>query len=133
MVLLPFNQPHKTISDLLQRTNADCLVAHAGSVPIAHIGRATGLRSVIWVAEGAGEHMDWTGKPGEVGSNIQLAEWHELVQRATGASIELPPDAPGQESGTVITIWQGKPGTQEETVEFTQKASPPTLSHSFAR
>ena len=80
-ILIPYNQPHTTLVELLIRTGADALVAEAGSIPLADITRgASGLRQIIWTVEKTSRHMDWSEVPEGIGGKFEVAVWHELVQ-----------------------------------------------------
>ncbi|KAF2021301.1 hypothetical protein BU24DRAFT_430041 [Aaosphaeria arxii CBS 175.79] len=119
-ILIPYNQPHPTLIELLARTNADSLIAEAGSLPLADVTRgAAGLRQVIWTVEKTSRHMDWNEVPEGIGGKLDVSVWHELVQDHKNGSIELP-----QNSGkapNVVFLWQQGITKSVEIVEFTQQ------------
>lgn len=121
-ILIPYNQPHSTLAELLVQTGADALVAEAGSFPLADIGRGVpGLRQVIWTVEKTSRHMDWSEVPEGIGGKIDVSVWHELVQdRANGAGI-LPSDT--GKAPNVVFLWQENVGKSAEIVEFTQQVT----------
>jgi acyl-CoA synthetase (AMP-forming)/AMP-acid ligase II len=121
-ILIPYNQPHSTLVDLLIRTGADALVAEAGSIPLAAVTQgASALRQIIWTVEKTSRHMDWSEVPEGIGGKIDVSVWHELVQEQKGGHVQLPSNtdkAPG-----VVFLWQEAVGKSAEVVEFTQQAS----------
>jgi acyl-CoA synthetase (AMP-forming)/AMP-acid ligase II len=121
-ILIPYNQPHETLVDLLNQTQADSLIAEAGSLPLADVGKSvSGLRQVIWTVEKTSRHMDWNEIPEGIGGKIDVSVWHQLVQDQKSAAASLPSDsdkAPG-----VVFLWQESVGKPAEIVEFTQNVS----------
>lgn len=119
-ILIPFNQPHSVLVDLLTQTGADALVAGAGSVPLSDIIRgAPGLRQIVWTVEKTSRHMDWSEVPEGIGGKIDVSVWHELVQDSSSAAVVLPTSnekAPG-----VVFLWQEAPGKPAQIVDFTQQ------------
>ncbi|PSN74403.1 hypothetical protein BS50DRAFT_511321 [Corynespora cassiicola Philippines] len=119
-ILIPYNQPHPTLIDLLNQTGADSLIAEAGSVPLADVSAGVaGLRQVIWTVEKTSRHMDWNEVPEGIGGKIDVSVWHQLIQDQKNASAELPSDdtkPPG-----VVFLWQETVGKPAEVVEFTQQ------------
>ncbi|KAH8732036.1 hypothetical protein GQ44DRAFT_722192 [Phaeosphaeriaceae sp. PMI808] len=118
-VLIPYNQPHPTLVDLLVRTGADALIAEAGSVPLADaIQGASALRQIIWTVEKTSRHMDWSEVPEGIGGKIDVSVWHELVQEQQAAASTLPSNT--DKAPNVVFIWQEAVGKAAEIVEFTQ-------------
>jgi hypothetical protein len=119
-ILIPYNQPHPTLVDLLIQTGADALIAEAGSVPLADVIQgASGLRQIIWTVEKTSRHMDWSEVPEGIGGKIDVSVWHELVQDQQNGAAALPSNtdkAPG-----VVFLWQEAVGKSAEIVEFTQQ------------
>jgi len=121
-ILIPYNQPHQTLVELLNQTKADSLIAEAGSLPLADVGKSvSGLRQVIWTVEKTSRHMDWNEVPEGIGGKIDVSVWHQLVQDQKNTAASLPSDtdkAPG-----VVFLWQETVGKPAEVVEFTQNVS----------
>lgn len=119
-ILIPFNQPHQTLADLLQRTGADSLIAQAGSAPLADLTRsASSLRQIIWTVEKTSRHMDWSEVPEGIGGKIDVSVWHELVQDQKNGAAVLPSNA--DKASSVVFLWQEAAGKSAEIVEFTQQ------------
>lgn len=119
-ILIPYNQPHQTLVELLVKTNADSLIAEAGSVPLADVGKAvSSLRQVIWTVEKTSRHVDWNVVPEGIGGKIDVSVWHQLVQDQQNGSVELPQDA--GKAQNVVFLWQEGVGKPVEIVEFTQQ------------
>lgn len=119
-ILIPYNQPHPALVQLLVNTGADAVVAEAGSIPLADVIRgAPGLRQIIWTVEKTSRHMDWSEVPEGIGGKIDVSVWHELVQDQQSSVAELPSNSakpPG-----VVFLWQETVGKSAEIVEFTQQ------------
>ncbi|KAF2728177.1 acetyl-CoA synthetase-like protein [Polyplosphaeria fusca] len=119
-ILIPYNQPHPTLIELLAHTGADSLIAEAGSIPLADVSKGVSrLRSVVWTVEKTSRHMDWNEVPEGIGGKIDVSVWHQLVQDQKNGKPELPQgsgDAPD-----IIFLWQEAPGKPAEVVQFTQQ------------
>jgi acyl-CoA synthetase (AMP-forming)/AMP-acid ligase II len=121
-ILIPYNQPHQTLIDLLNETKADALIAQAGSVPLAEVTQgAAGLRSIIWTVDVLNRHMDWSEVPEGIGGKIDVAVWHELVAENKNPATTLPSTA--GKPPNVVFLWQEAVGKPAEIVEFTQQVS----------
>ena len=119
-VLIPYNQPHSTLVELLVQTGADALVAEAGSFPLADISRgAPALRQIIWTVEKTSRHMDWSEVPEGIGGKIDVSVWHQLVQDQANGAVVLPSDT--KKASNVVFLWQESVGKSAEIVEFTQQ------------
>jgi len=106
---------------MLRRSAADTVVAAPGTFPFDGVVKAyPSLRNLIWVVDEGSSHMDWNEIPEGMGGSVNVATWQEIVDESPlQAGLELPEDGP--EPGPVVVFWQGKPGTLEEMVKFTQK------------
>lgn len=121
-ILIPYNQPHPTLVELLQATGADSLIAQAGTIPLADVSRAVpGLRQIVWTVEKTSRHMDWSEVPEGIGGNVDVSVWHELVQDSKHTEDALP--SGGAKAPGVVFLWQEAVGKPAEMVEFTQQAS----------
>lgn len=127
-ILIPYNQPHTTLVELLQETGADSLIAQAGSLPLADVAQSVpGLRQIVWTVEETSRHMDWSEVPEGIGGKIDVSVWHELVQDAKHSEHVLPSD--NTKAPNVVFLWQEAVGKPAEIVEFTQQVSRPVLHH----
>jgi acyl-CoA synthetase (AMP-forming)/AMP-acid ligase II len=121
-ILIPYNQPHNTLIQLLNRTGADGLIAQAGSVPLEDVSQAvSGLRQVIWNVEKTSRHVDWNVVPEGIGGRIDVSVWHELIQDQKSGTATLPSDS--DKAPSVVFLWQESTGKDAEVVEFTQQVS----------
>lgn len=119
-ILIPYNQPHETVAELLRQINADSLVAEAGSIPLADVGKSvSALRQVIWTVEKTSRHMDWNEVPEGIGGKIDVSVWHQIVQDQKNSSAELPQTT--GKAPNVVFLWQEQLGKPAEIVEFTQQ------------
>ncbi|KAI9654939.1 MAG: hypothetical protein M1821_005692 [Bathelium mastoideum] len=121
-VLIPFNQPHDLVVSYLVKSNADCLVAEAGALPLENVIKgAPGIRQAIWVVQRTSRHMDWNEVPEGAGGKLEVAVWHDVVQdQQSAAPASLPDNKSGTTPGNVVAIYQKAKG-QEEIIEFTQE------------
>jgi acyl-coenzyme A synthetase/AMP-(fatty) acid ligase len=128
-ILIPYNQPHPVLVELLVKTGADTLIAQAGSVPLAHVIQgASGLRQIVWTVEKTSRHMDWSEVPEGIGGKIDVAVWHELVQDQQEGAATLP--TTNEKAPGIVFLWQEAVGKPAEVVEFTQQvclSSPSTF------
>jgi len=119
-ILIPYNQPHQRLVELLIRTDADSLVAEAGSIPLADVSKGvSSLRQVIWTVEKTSRHMDWNEVPEGIGGKIDVSVWHELVQDQKTSTATLPADS--GKPRNVVFLWQDGVSKAVEIVEFTQQ------------
>lgn len=126
-ILIPYNQPHATLAELLRQTGADALVAEAGSVPLAELTQGvSALKQIIWTVEKTSRHMDWSEVPEGIGGKIDVSVWHEVVSEQKGAPLQLPADA--EKAPGVVFLWQEAVGKPAKIVPFTQQVSMPFLT-----
>ncbi|KAF2788818.1 hypothetical protein K505DRAFT_328658 [Melanomma pulvis-pyrius CBS 109.77] len=119
-ILIPYNQPHPTLIELLIRTGADSLIAAAGSIPLANVSKGvSGLRQVIWTVEKTSRHMDWNEIPEGIGGKVDVSVWHQLVQDQKNGTPELPQEA--GRAPNIVFLWQNELSKSAEIVEFTQQ------------
>ena len=120
-ILVPYNQPHEVIIGYLRKTNADCLIAEAGALPLEDVIKgAPSIRQAIWVVERTSRHMDWNQVPEGAGGKLEVAVWHDIVQdQQSAAPANVPDNKSGVTPGNIVSIYQ-KTGGQEELIEFTQ-------------
>jgi acyl-CoA synthetase (AMP-forming)/AMP-acid ligase II len=119
-ILIPYNQPHPALIDLLRQTGADTLIAQAGSVPLSEVGQGVpGLRQVIWHVTKTSRHMEWSEVPEGIGGKIDVSVWHELLQDAKNSEAPLPSST--AKAPNVVFLWQEAVSKPAEIVEFTQQ------------
>jgi hypothetical protein len=123
-ILIPYNQSYSKVIEQLAATQADALVAQAGSLPLEEVSKAyKALRQVIWVVEETSRHVDWTEVPKDVGGQMDVNMWHQLVQDHQDISTSGIPDIKSNDLPNIVTIWLGTPTSQAQVVEFTQQVS----------
>jgi acyl-CoA synthetase (AMP-forming)/AMP-acid ligase II len=119
-ILIPYNQSHPALIDLLRQTGADTLIAQAGSVPLSDVGKGVpGLRRVIWNVAKSSRHMEWSEVPEGIGGSIDVTVWHELLQDTTNGDASLPTST--SKAPNVVFLWQEAVSKPAEIVEFTQQ------------
>lgn len=119
-VLIPYNQPHSTLIELLNQAGVDSIISNAGAIPLEEVRKGVaGLRNIIWTVEKTSRHMDWNEVPEGIGGKIEVAVWHQLVQDQKGEPIALPPDT--GKPPNVVFLWQEAVGKPAEIVEFTHQ------------
>ncbi|KAF2768722.1 AMP-extracellular domain-containing protein [Teratosphaeria nubilosa] len=122
-VLLPYNQPHPKVYDLINATDADGLVCAAGSLPLDDLANSCqGLHLLTWMVEKTSRHMDWNGVPDAAANRLKVNVWHDVVEEnksTTAAS--LPVDDAAAKPADLITVWQGADAqSKPDIVTFTQ-------------
>lgn len=121
-ILIPYDHPTTEIIGLLQKSKADVLIAEAGSLPLEEVAQKhKSLKQVIWVVEKTSRHMDWTVIPKDIGGNVDVSVWHQLVQDHQDVTTADLPNIKREELGKVVVVCAGKPGSEERIIEFTQK------------
>jgi acyl-CoA synthetase (AMP-forming)/AMP-acid ligase II len=121
-ILIPYNQPHETLIELLIRTGADSLVAQAGSVPLEAVNNGVSdLRQVIWTVEKTSRHMDWNEVPEGIGGKLDVSVWHQLVQDQRSPDLQLPSTTVTPPN--VVFLWQHGIRKSADIVEFSQHVS----------
>ena len=122
-ILIPQGRSIEKLADLLSRTQADVLVAPAGTIPLKELAKHySSLKQVVWVVERSSRHMDWNEVPEGVGGNADVHAWHDIVdQKEELHSSEVPTDDSGSAPPNIVTIYQnhGKGVDDYEIVEFT--------------
>ncbi|KAK8034474.1 hypothetical protein PG993_009469 [Apiospora rasikravindrae] len=122
-ILIPFDQPEKSIVSMLQQSGADTVVSAPGAFPFgAVVSSYPSLKQLIWVVDEGSSHMDWNEVPEGTGSKVNVSTWQDILNDSpVAAGEDLPSENDTQEPNDVIFFWVGKPGTVEEMVTFTQK------------
>ncbi|KAG9676740.1 acetyl-CoA synthetase-like protein, partial [Aureobasidium melanogenum] len=122
-ILVPFNQDHATVCTLLEKTQAQAVIATAGSLPLAGLTESvSSLRHVVWVTDPANKHMDWQGAPdNETRGKLEVNVWDHLVTEASSTNSELPKSDESVVPGNLIFLWQTSTNSPAEVIEFTQK------------
>ena len=133
IILIPQGQSREALTDFLRETNADILLAQAGTLSLNELMKSySGLRQVIWVVEKSSRHMDWKEPSDYDHGRITLATWHNLIEEQKGfASPDPPSNVPDFVLPNILAVWQRQttaslPET-DEVVEFTQKVTNPRL------
>ena len=123
-ILISQEQSLERLASILKKTNADCLVVGAGSVPLKDLLKYyNGLKEVIWVVPKSSRHLDWNETHEKQGGKTEVTAWHELVDgEGSFASSELPPNdsVPKVANVTLVSPPSDLPN-DVEIIEFTQK------------
>ncbi|KAK8038075.1 hypothetical protein PG994_014842 [Apiospora phragmitis] len=122
-ILIPFDQPEKSIVSMLQQSGADTVVSAPGAFPFGAVVKSyPSLKQLIWVVDEGSSHMDWNEVPEGTGSKVNVSTWQDILNDSpVSAGEELPSENDTKEPNDVVFFWVGKPGTVEEMVTFTQK------------
>jgi len=121
-ILLPFNQSHPKVYELVSGTGADALICAAGTLPLEELSKACPqLRLVTWVVQKSSRQMDWSGQPKAAEGKLKVGVWHEMTAESTG-DIQLPTNADGKTPTDVTVVWQHTdPAVKPEIVNFTHE------------
>ncbi|KAK6004428.1 hypothetical protein QM012_008290 [Aureobasidium pullulans] len=122
-ILVPFNQDHAIACKLLDQTQAQAVIATAGSLPLAGLTESvSSLRHVVWVTDPANKHMDWEGAPdSETKDKLAVSVWDNLMTETSATNSELPKNDENVFPGSLIFLWQKSTNSPAQVVEFTQK------------
>ncbi|MCJ1393014.1 hypothetical protein MMC18_005886 [Xylographa bjoerkii] len=118
-ILVPQHLSFETLADVLHSTNADVLIAPAGTVPAEHLAMSCPkVKQAIWVVEETSRHLDFGVNPSKTQTAV---EWHEIV-----GDVDLNSNAPSDlpstgETPNIICIYPKKKPTTYDVVEFSQK------------
>lgn len=123
--MIPQGQSLEKLAELLSRTQADVLVAAAGTIALKELAKHySGLKQLVWVVERSSRHMDWNEVPEGFGGKPDVLAWHDIVdQKEEPNSSEVPTDVPGSTAPSIVTVYQNLDNGIDdyEIVEFTSK------------
>ncbi|RAH71786.1 uncharacterized protein BO66DRAFT_390634 [Aspergillus aculeatinus CBS 121060] len=119
IVIIPHNLKAESLSELLQKSQADSLIAEAGSLDLSFVAKDNKqLSQVIWVAKLGSRHMDWNDVPQDVKGTLEVTVWHELVEEKKElAWLEVPDYDPSTPTPSVTTVWPSK-SSQGDFIEY---------------
>ncbi|PLB45967.1 hypothetical protein P170DRAFT_439666 [Aspergillus steynii IBT 23096] len=111
-IIVPHNLDPESLSALLQKSQAEALIAEAGALDLSYVANSNRqLHHVIWVAKLGSRHMDWNDVPEDVKGNLEVAVWHELVEEKKDlAGLEVPSWDPSSPTPSLTTIWPSASG-----------------------
>lgn len=102
--MIPHGRSSFALADILKTTQADVLVAAAGTISLSELVTLySGLKQVIWVVERSSRHIDWNEVPEVFGGTADVAAWHDIVDQKETTS-ELPPDLPGNSISDIVVV-----------------------------
>ena len=118
VILIP--HPHGQADELLGReiieTNADVLIASAGTVPQRY-PLLTRLKHTVWVVEQTSRQLGWKDSDA-----AHSSEWHKIIDDAKStASQSVPTIDSNVQPPSVLSLWQREDPEDYEAVEFSQK------------
>ncbi|KAE8152508.1 hypothetical protein BDV25DRAFT_150991 [Aspergillus avenaceus] len=106
-ILVPHNLDPKDLSALLQKAQADVLIAEAGALDLSLVAKSNGqLSQVIWVAKIGSRHMDWNDVPSDVKGSLDVSVWHEVVEEKKDLTgLDVPSWDASTPTPSVTTVW----------------------------
>lgn len=118
------------MSELLQKSQADALIAEAGSLDLSFVAKDNKqLSQVIWVAKLGSRHMDWNDVPQDVKGTLEVTVWHELVEEKKElAWLEVPDYDPSTPTPSVTTVWPSK-SSQGDFIEYQPEVRSSRICH----
>ena len=127
-ILIPPGQSLERLADILSQTQADVLLAAAGTLPLKELVKHyTGLKHLVWVVERSSRHMDWNEVPEGFGGKANVVAWHDIIdQKENSASSEIPSHVSLSTQPDIITIYEYQKDNSDryDVVSFTQKVGP---------
>ncbi|KAL3423032.1 Long chain acyl-CoA synthetase 7, peroxisomal 1 [Phlyctema vagabunda] len=121
IILLPYEQSPESIVSLLKQSNADTVVAAAGSFPFDGVAKNyPALKQVIWVVDEGNKHLDWNEVPTGTGGAVNVSTWQEIIQdQPVKSGTELPALTKEQVAPKpVLAFWPLKGSASYELVEY---------------
>lgn len=117
---MPYDQPAAAVTDMLERSGADTMVAAVGTLPFDAVTKEyAGLKNLIWVVDPGSKHLDWDELPKGT-SGLCVNTWHEIMDaEKQSATSEFPPLAKTP-TKNVLMFWLPEAGEPGELVEYTQ-------------
>ena len=126
-ILIAQEQSLQRLATILEKTQADALIAGAGSVPLNELLKQyTGLRQVVWVVARSSRHVDWNEISEGEGGKADISTWHDVVdEEGSFLSAEIPASESGSQAPSVTLVSEPTEKVNDYTiVEFTQKVCP---------
>ncbi|KAJ9207227.1 hypothetical protein DTO164E3_501 [Paecilomyces variotii] len=114
-VIIPHNLPSEVLTEYLQKSQAELLIAEAGAVDLSVVTKGNQqLSHVLWVAKQGSRHMEWDQVPEGIGGRLEVAVWHELIKDKKGSiTSELPEWEPKSPTPSITTVWPTASGVGE--------------------
>lgn len=116
--MIPYDKPKDVILKLLNISDAELLIAAAGSLPSKDVHqRCDKVKEVMWIVEETSRNVDWTD------AAEGTSTWHEVVEEhAREGSTELPSITADEQAPNIITLWLSESDPSSgELVTFTQQ------------
>ncbi|KAA8647005.1 uncharacterized protein ATNIH1004_005688 [Aspergillus tanneri] len=112
IIIIPHNLDPESLSALLQKSQAEALIAEAGALDLSYVAKENKqLRRVIWVAKLGSRHMDWNDVSEDVKSSLEVKVWHELIEEKKNlAGLDVPSWDPSSPTPSLTTIWTSESG-----------------------
>ncbi|QSZ32742.1 hypothetical protein DSL72_002321 [Monilinia vaccinii-corymbosi] len=107
-ILLPYDESPESLIKLIQKSEADTVIAAVGSFPFDVVIKSyPSLKQMIWVVDDGNKHMDWNEVPKGTGGAVNVSTWQEILQdQEANAGSELPVvDKNAKEPGSVVAFW----------------------------
>lgn len=127
--MIPPGQSLERLAEILGQTQADVLLAAAGTLPLKELVKHyAGLKQLVWVVERSSRHMDWNEVPEGFGGKTNVVAWHDIIDQEEGsASSEIPSPVSLSTEPDIIAVheYQTDDSDRYEIVHVTQKVGPP--------
>lgn len=80
--MIPPGQSLERLAEILGQTQADVLLAAAGTLPLKELVKYyAGLKQIVWVVEGSSRHMDWNEVPEGFRGQANVVAWHDITDQ----------------------------------------------------
>lgn len=116
---MPYDQPAPAVTDMLERSGADTMIAAVGTLPFDAVTKEyAGLKNLFWVVDPGSKHLDWDELPKGT-SGLYVNTWQEIMaaEKATVTS-DLPPLS-CTPTKNILMFWLPETGEPGEMVEYT--------------
>lgn len=118
-VIMPYDQPAPAVTDMLERSAADTMIAAVGTIPFDAVTKDyAGLKNLFWVVDPGSKHLDWDELPKST-NGLYVNTWQEIMaaEKATVTS-DLPPPS-RTPTKNILMFWLPETGEPGEMVEHT--------------
>lgn len=119
-IIMPYDQPATAVTDMLERSGADTMIAAVGTLPFDAVTKEyAGLKSLFWVVDPGSKHLDWDELPR--GTNgLYVNTWQEIMQKEGGIAASELPSLVKTPTKNILMFWLPETGEPGEMVEYTQ-------------
>ena len=116
-VLVPHDQPHDVLLEILRETRVDKLLAPAGTISAERLQKACpSIKEVIWVVEETSRQLDWKSSS----SALTATTWHDVIEAGQETASNSPPESDDAPVPAILAVERKKDSKSFDVVEYSQ-------------